>query len=80
MIKEFILKELQKNYDLDSNVDLDNLNFVEEGYVTSLGLLQFMVTLEEKYKIRFSDEEVMSENFQVVGKLAALIEEKIKDN
>ena len=78
-IKEFILEELEKEYDIDKTGDLNGLNFVEEGYVTSLGIIQFVVALEEQYGIEFSEEELASEDFKILGKLISLIEQKIKE-
>lgn len=78
-IKEFILNELQKNYAINDVENLEELNFVEEGYITSLGLIQFVVVIEEKYDIRFTEEEIMSTDFQVIGNLVELIKRKIAD-
>jgi acyl carrier protein len=78
MVKEYILELLQKNYTIDDTEDIDNLNYIEAGYVSSLGLIQFIVDLEDKYGISFTDDEISSEDFQVVGKLTKLIESKIK--
>ena len=36
MVKEYILELLQKNYTIDDDVDVDNLNFIEEGYEDKL--------------------------------------------
>ena len=58
MVKEYILELLQKNYTIEDDADVDNLNYIEEGYVTSLGLIQFMIELEEKFNIRFTDDEL----------------------
>lgn len=77
-IKEFILEELQKNYDINTDLDWEELNFVEEGYITSLGLIQFVVELEEQFNIRFTDEEIMSKEFQIVGRLVKLVEKKLE--
>lgn len=77
MVKEYILELLQKNYTIEDDADVDNLNYIEEGYVTSLGLIQFMIELEEKFNIRFTDDELYSEDIRVVGSLAELIEKKM---
>ena len=77
MVKEYILELLQKNYEIEDDVDVDNLNYIEEGYVTSLGLIQFMIELEEKFNIRFTDDELYSEDIRVVGSLTELIEKKM---
>ena len=61
-----------------SIVDISGASDVfEEGYVTSLGLIQFMIELEEKFNIRFTDDELYSEDIRVVGSLAELIEKKM---
>lgn len=76
-IKDFILNLLQIEGNLDSAENLDNIDYVEEGYVTSLGLIQFMVELEEKYNIRFTDEEMWSDDFKIIGNLVKMIEGKL---
>ena len=43
--KDFILEELQKEYDIEGLENIDRLNFVEEGYITSLGIIQFVIAL-----------------------------------
>ena len=78
MVKEYILELLQKNYDIDASIEIDELNYIEEGFVTSLGLLQFIVELEEKFSIEFSEEEISSDEFRVVGTLTKMIEAKLK--
>lgn len=80
MVKEYIVELLQKNYDIDKEVDIDNLNYIEEGYVTSLGLIQFIINLEEKFNIQFTDEEMFSDEIRVVGTLTKLIERKMNKN
>lgn len=77
MVKEYIIELLQKNYTIEDDVDVDNLNYIEEGYVTSLGLIQFIIELEEKFNIRFTDDELYSEDIRVVGSLAELIQKKM---
>ncbi len=78
-IKEFILEELEKECDIDKTGNLDGLNFVEEGYVTSIGIIQFVVRLEEQYGIEFTKEELASDDFKILGNLASMIERKIKE-
>lgn len=79
-IKEFILKEIQQEYSIEKNEDIDRLNYVEKGYVDSIGIIQFIVTIEDKFNIQFSDEEISSEEFKIVGKLIKIIERKVREN
>lgn len=76
-IRKYVLAALQEKHMIQQSVDLEELNYVEEGYVDSLGFVQFVFDLEEQFDITFSDEEMMSEEFRIVGKLISLIESKI---
>lgn len=76
-IRNYVLSALQEKHSINDLIDLDNLNYVEEGYIDSFGIVQFVCNLEEQFNITFSDDEMMSDEFQVVGKLIHLIETKI---
>lgn len=76
-IRNYVLSALQEKHRINDLIDLDNLNYVEEGYIDSFGIVQFVCNLEEQFNITFSDDEMMSDEFQVVGKLIHLIETKI---
>ena len=53
------------------------LNYVESGYVDSMGLIQFIATIEDEFSIEFEDEELENPEIKVVGKLIELIERKM---
>lgn len=76
-ITDFILSALQEKHVIEDMADLNNLNYVQEGYIDSFGIIQFVCDIEEHFDITFSDEEMMSDEFQVVGKLINLIGQKI---
>lgn len=79
-VSDFIIDLLQKQYSVEKDVDIKNLNYVESGYVDSLGIIQFMLEIEDEFGIEFSDEELASPSFQVVGELIKLVERKVKNN
>ena len=76
-VREFVLEKLQEEYKFKSGADVDAINYIEEGYVTSIGLFKFVVSIEEAYDIDFSDDEIMSHKFATVGGLIRMIEGKI---
>ena len=76
-IKQFVLDYLQREYSLPEGADPDTFNYIETGYVNSLGLIQFIATIEDEYEIFFTDEELESEEIQVVGNLVKMIAEKV---
>ena len=75
--REYILNELQKEYSFKDGVDVNSVNYIAEGYMDSIGIVQFIVELEGEYCIRFTDEELSDQNFKVVGKLIEMVEKKI---
>ncbi|MDE2600352.1 MAG: acyl carrier protein [Rhodocyclaceae bacterium] len=77
--KEFILAELSRKGRLPAEADLDTLDYRKAGYVDSIGLIKFILNLEREFDIEFSEDEVGSEGFRVVGSLSSLIEAKMKE-
>lgn len=77
-VKDFIIEYIQREYTIPDDIDIINLNFVEEGYVDSLGLVQFIYTLEDEFGISFSDDDLQNPDIKVVGKLIAAVESKME--
>ncbi|HTH94759.1 MAG TPA: phosphopantetheine-binding protein [Rhodocyclaceae bacterium] len=76
--KEFILAELTRKGRISGDTDTDTLDYRKAGYVDSIGLVKFILTLEREFNIEFSEDEVGSEAFRTVGSLAHMIEAKMK--
>ena len=77
-VREFILDRLQREYSFKDGTDIDQINFVDEGYMDSLGLLQFIGEMEDEFGIEFTDEELESGSFRIVGELIAMVEKKLE--
>lgn len=76
-VRDIVLRELQKKIEIDDIENVDKINYIEDGYIDSLGIVQFIVALEEAFDIEFTNEEVDSDAFRVVGSLIEMIEKKI---
>lgn len=76
-IKEFILDYLQREYSLPEDIDVMDFNYIESGYVDSMGLIQFIATIEDEFNISFTDDDLENPDIKVVGKLINIITEKI---
>lgn len=76
-IRQAILDFVEREYKLPENVDYDTFDFVENGFVDSMGMVQFVTILEDEFDIEFSAEELLSEDFRTVSGLEKLIERKI---
>ena len=75
-IKEFIVDYIQREYTVPEDVDVMNLNYVEEGYVDSMGLIQFIAIVEDEFGIAFTDEDLSNPDIKVVGKLIEIVAAK----
>lgn len=77
-IKEFIVDYIQREYTVPEDADIMNLNYVEEGYVDSMGLIQFIAIVEDEFGIVFTDEDLANPDIKVVGKLIELVAGKMQ--
>jgi len=54
----------------------DEASFLEEGIVDSVGVMELVAFVEDKFGLKISDTDVTPDNFDSVGKLAAFIRKK----
>lgn len=78
-IQTFITDYIQREYTIPEDVDILALNYTETGYVDSLGLIQFIATIEDEFSIEFTDDDLANPDIKVVGKLIRMIEEKTQN-
>lgn len=77
-IRKTILEFVEREYKLPKDIDFDNFDYMENGYVDSMGLVQFVAILEDEYDIEFTKEELFSNNFRTINGLANMIQSKIE--
>lgn len=75
----FIKDYLEREYTLPEDIDIERLNYVDTGYVDSLGLIQFYAVLEDHFDITFTDEELKDPDIRIVGGLIGIIKRKLHD-
>ncbi len=78
-IRQTILDFVEREYKLPENVDYETFDFVEKGFVDSMGMVQFVAILEDEFDIEFSAEELRSNDFRTVGGLEKLIQKKVNE-
>lgn len=76
-IQEFLLDYIQREYSLSDDIDFITFNYVESGYIDSMGLVQFIATIEDEFGIEFSDEDLEKPEIKVIGGLIDIIKSKI---
>ncbi|MBN1972124.1 MAG: acyl carrier protein [Sedimentisphaerales bacterium] len=72
-IIENILFGEQKSIDIDAD-------FQENGILDSIGFLEIITFIEEKYDIRIEDNEVIPENLGTLRNISCFIEKKMNEN
>ena len=76
-IREFVLKQFPqaRKKGLQSGE-----KWLESGLLDSLGILDLVHFLEEEFKIKVSDEELLPDNFQSLDAVSAFIRMKQASN
>jgi len=54
----------------------DDASFLEEGIVDSVGVMELVAFVEEKFDLKVDDTDVIPDNFDSINKLAAFIRRK----
>jgi acyl carrier protein len=75
-LEQFILTELATDGGVTSLAPDDDL--LALGLVDSLGMIQLVAHLEQKFGIQVSDDELVPSNFQTLGDLARFVEDKTR--
>lgn len=77
-VREYIMEILQREYSFKKDDNIDSIDYIGGGYMDSLGILRFIGQIEDEFSIEFSDEELKSESFRIVGELINMIEMKLE--
>jgi len=56
----------------------DNDNLLTKGVIDSLRMLDLMSFLDEKYRLKVDEDDLMPENFESVNAITHFVEERIK--
>lgn len=76
-VRKTILKFVEREYRLPENIDYETFDIMENGYVDSMGLVQFVAILEDDFDIEFSADELLSSSFKTIGGLERIIKAKM---
>ncbi len=68
MIRQFIVTKLVKKADQRNIADNDNI--IMSGIIDSLGIMHLISFLEEKFKIKVRDDEILPENFESIESIS----------
>lgn len=77
-IKKFLISYIEQKGSLPKNTDLDKFDYIDAGYIDSIGVIKFIVEIEKKFNVEISEEDMLKEEFRTIGGLIKIIIEKIK--
>lgn len=75
-IKQFILKEIMASKSEDSLNDEQSL--IQSGIIDSLTIMKILYFLEETFKIKVADDELIPENFETLNAINGMMQRKIR--
>lgn len=82
MLNENIVSERIKNFLVQQFPATKNVGnedpLLKNGLIDSLGILEVVTFLEKEFGIAISDEELLPENFESVGRLSNFVHQKTK--
>jgi acyl carrier protein len=73
-IRDFIAREIL--YSVDGFAHSDDVSFLEEGIIDSMGVMDLVAFLDKQYGVHAAPAEILPENFDSVKRLAAFIRRK----
>ncbi len=56
----------------------DDDSFLDKGIIDSTGVLELVTFLEEKYRIKIQDEELVPDNLDSINRLVKFLERKLQ--
>lgn len=75
ILKKFIIEEIAGNNNFEEWNDDDSL--LAKGVIDSVNILQILAFIEEHFKIKLTDEELIPENFESINSLSILVYQKL---
>ena len=78
-IEKWIIDWFEQNTSIQKDEIIKNLeeNYLELGWIDSLKFISFVTDIEEKFKIRFSNDSFQDRNFSTVKGLSKIVREYI---
>ncbi|EGD49398.1 phosphopantetheine-binding protein [Ruminiclostridium papyrosolvens DSM 2782] len=74
IIKDFLLDTVIKEVDTIS----DEQQLIDSGLIDSISIVNVILFLEKQFKISFSEEDMLPENFETLNAMVDTVEKKSK--
>ena len=75
-IKSSVLNYMKSKMNLSSRTDQELLGllYLDSGFLDSMQLVEMIVAFEKMFGVRFSTQDMQSEEFRSIGGLVSIIE------
>ena len=82
MDREQILEKVldffhQKGIEVSQTQDVEKVRYLDQGWVDSFDLIDFISYLEQEFGIELTPEELSTDNFRTIGGIVKIISNKI---
>jgi len=78
LIEQELRKFIEENFILEGDDNLgDEDSLLEKGIIDSTGVLELVAFLEETYKFKIKDEELVPENLDSIKNISQFIQNKL---
>lgn len=78
-IKNWIAEWFKENTDLKEGEIGEKENYFEKGWIDSFKFISFITNIEEKFDIRFSNDEFQDRSFSTIEGIVEIIQRKINE-
>ncbi|MBQ9273335.1 MAG: acyl carrier protein [Succinivibrio sp.] len=79
-IRRYVLDYLERSGPLPPENELDSFNFLGSGYIDSLALFAFLLSIKKDLGAEIKPEELIDPRLATVGGLCAAIENKLNES
>jgi len=74
-----VIHTIEKKGKLPNNCEIDSFNYIDSGYVDSMGIIKFVLNIEAEFEIELTESDMESPEFKTIGGLVNIIRKKITE-
>ena len=63
----------QKGIEVENTADVEKVRYLEEGWLDSFDLVDFLTYLEQEFNVELPPEDLQTESFRTLGGVVATI-------
>lgn len=76
-----ITNYIKKNFLFDENKDIEtSASLYLDGIIDSMGMIELISFIENTYKIRFNDDELVEDKFRSIESISDFVYEKLRNS